>query len=77
MPLRRFAARSSRPPARAESLAARGHTAGLLDKLRASYPRDEWALFTDVRNAKGIRDEVRYADAISVRLVGAPQVHGF
>jgi len=61
----------------ARAVSPRVHTAGLLDKLRASYPADEWALFEDIRNTTGLREVVRYADALGVRLWGAPEVHGF
>jgi len=71
MTLRRSSpARSIHAPSRPKLLTPGRHTAGLEEGLRGIYPRDSWALFTEVRSETGSSPEVlRYADAIGVRVL--------
>src|SRR4051794_27338452 len=53
-------------------------TSGNLRSLHRLYAAPEWALLTEVRNATGVHEVLRVADAIAVQLWGGTwRVHGF
>ena len=62
--------RSPSPRSSSPHQARPRHTQGLAGQLsHFLYPREEWALFPDVRSTTGMSDLVRYADAIAVYLL--------